>query len=423
MSDGRVTSNARDAAPFLVFIAASLMLAASPLVLADEIGNGPERLQLGDPARRALTIEPVLDGILDTRRRDTVGPSEFVARLQDVRVLFIGEEHTNGEFHRVQLQTIEALHAAGRKVIIGLEMFPWGENPALDRWVRGELDESRFLDESKWYEVWSHHWGHYRDIFRFAREKKLRMVGLNAPREVVRSVRSSGSFDGLDPEVRRRFPPIIDVTSAEHREVVRSYFDPDDALHSKMSAEQQERLYLAQVTWDASMGWQAGAALSKPADPREIVVVLIGAGHVAYDLGAARQLASGFDGRIASLIPVTVGPRKPGTPPKVVSAAYAQFIWGVPQTAQPTLPVLGVSLMGRIGKVPTQVIQVDDESSAAAAGLRVGDVLRSLDGLTIDGSATLQRKVGDYRWGDTAVLSIERDGKPLTLTLHFRRRS
>ena len=126
---------------------------------------GPEHLQVGDPARRALTVEPVLDGIVDTRRRETISTAEFVKRLESTRVLFISEEHTNGEFHRVQLRAIEALQAAGRKVIIGLEMFPWGDNPVLDRWSRGELDEQRFLDESRWYEVWSHHWGHYRDIF------------------------------------------------------------------------------------------------------------------------------------------------------------------------------------------------------------------------------------------------------------------
>jgi uncharacterized iron-regulated protein len=379
-------------------------------------------LKVGDPARRSATIAPILDGITDTRRGDTIDATEFARRLRDVRVLFIGEEHTNGEFHRVQLRTIEALHAAGRKVIIGLEMFPWGPNDSLERWRRGELEEQKFLDESRWYEVWSHHWGHYRDIFFFARDQRLRLVGLNAPREVVRTVRASGGFDGLDPDTRKKLPPRIDLSSQEHRQVVRSYFDGDDALHLKMSADEQEKLYLAQVTWDASMGWQAGQALSTPTDPREIVVVLIGAGHVAYDLGAARQLSGGgFRGGIASLIPVTIPLRAEGAAPKTISASYAGFVWGVPQTAQPTLPVLGVSLMGRIGKEPTKVIQVDASSSAASAGIRVGDVLRSLDGIRLENGATLQRKVGDYRWGDSATLQIERDGQPLELHLVFRR--
>jgi S1-C subfamily serine protease len=53
--------------------------------------------------------------------------------------------------------------------------------------------------------------------------------------------------------------------------------------------------------------------------------------------------------------------------------------------------------------------------------VRVGDVLRSLDGTVIDGTVALQRKVGEYDWGDAARLEIERAGVPMTLPLVFRR--
>jgi uncharacterized iron-regulated protein len=376
-----------------------------------------EHLHIGDPARRDRVARVELDAITDTASGQQIGAAALAEKLRDVRVLFIGEEHTNGEFHRVQLAAIAALHAAGRKVILGLEMFPWDPQPALERWSRGELTEPQLLDESRWYEVWSHHYGHYREIFAFARDQRLRIVGLNAPREVVRDVRAKG-FDALAPEIRRRMPPTIDLGNTEHRTLVQAYFDADDPLHAKMSAEQQEGVYRAQVTWDASMGWQAGQALSTPNDPREIVVVLIGGGHVAYGLGAERQLRSAFKGRTATLIPVTV---TYGATNTEVSAAYANFLWGVPQTAQPTLPVLGVSLMGRIGKEPTKVIQIDAGSTADRAGMKVGDILRELDGVKIDGTAALQRKIGDYRWGDSAKLRIERDTQSLTLPIDFRR--
>jgi uncharacterized iron-regulated protein len=387
-------------------------LMAGVLAWPADAASDVEQLRLGDSARRERSVDVVLDGVTDTRTGELIDTVELARRLKDVRVLFIGEAHTNGEFHRVQLNVIKALRVAGRKPIIGLEMFPWDPQPALDRWSRGELDEARFLDESRWYDVWSHHYGHYRDIFRYARDQRLKLVGLNAPRDVVRTVRSKG-FEALPPETRGRFPPNIDLSNTEHRTLVRAYFDDDDPLHAKMSDEALEGIYRAQVTWDAAMGWQAGQALTDPADPREIVVVLIGVGHVAYDLGAARQLASGFKGGIASLIPVTV--------PKRINAAYAQFVWGIPRTAQPTLPVLGVSLMGRLGQQPSAVIQVETGSSAAAAGVRVGDVLRSLDGTVIDGTVALQRKVGEYDWGDAARLEIERAGVPMTLPLVFRR--
>ncbi|MBM4213143.1 MAG: ChaN family lipoprotein, partial [Gammaproteobacteria bacterium] len=117
-------------------LSAGLWAGGQSLAAEPAAASGPEQLRVGDPARRERSVTPVLDGIVDTRCNEVIDTVELARRLRDVRVLFIGEEHTNGEFHRVQLRTIEALHAAGRKVIIGLEMFPWGDNPSLERWRR-----------------------------------------------------------------------------------------------------------------------------------------------------------------------------------------------------------------------------------------------------------------------------------------------
>ncbi len=404
---------------FALAACVAIVAPAAAAESADAANPGPQQLAIGDQARKDRLAAVTLDGITDTAKGEVIDAGEFARRLADVRVLFIGEEHTNGEFHRAQLRAIEALQAAGRKVIVGLEMFPYTTTQPLEDWTAGKLTEQQFLEQAKWYETWSHHWGHYREIFDYARDHKLRMVGVNVPREVVRTVRSTG-LDALDPETRKHMPPSIDTTSVEHRQLVQSYFESDDPLHSKMPPEQVEGLYLAQVTWDSAMGWNAGQALTTPADMREIVVVLIGSGHVAYGLGAERQLAPHFKGGIASLIPVTVR-GEDGKPLAGVRASYADFLWGVPWTAQPTLPVLGVSRMGRIGNEPGKIIQIDQGSTADQAGLKVGDILRTLDGVKIDGSTSLQRQVGEYRWGDAAELVIERDGQPVTLKIAFRR--
>jgi hypothetical protein len=75
----------------------------------------PQQLALGDPSRKGRQAPVRLDGITDTATGELIAAGELARRLGDVRVLFVGEEHTNGEFHRVQRRVIEALHAAGRK--------------------------------------------------------------------------------------------------------------------------------------------------------------------------------------------------------------------------------------------------------------------------------------------------------------------
>ncbi|MEZ5497788.1 MAG: ChaN family lipoprotein [Steroidobacteraceae bacterium] len=377
------------------------------------------QMRLGDPDR-AQRLAPVqLDGITASDSGESLSPAGLARSLANARILFIGEEHTNFEFHRVQLEVIRALHEAGREVLIGLEMFRYTDQAMLDRWNAGEIALADFPSESKWYEVWSHQWGYYRDIFAYARDQHIPMYGINVPREVVRTVRAKG-FAALESEAQQHMPPHIDITSADHRKLFRAYFDEDDALHSQMSPEALEGMYQAQTTWDGAMAWNAMKALQAHGGKDAIMVVFIGSGHVAFGLGSVRQIRPHFKERIATLIPVWVR-EEDGTPVASVRASYADYVWGVPPTAGPGLPELGVSLMGSVGKEPTKLIRVDRNSSAAAAGLKVGDILRKLGGQTIDSNAALQRVCADYRWGEAVPVVIERGGETRTLELVFRR--
>ena len=81
-------------------------LLAGALAWPARAANDVEQLQLGDPARRERSIDVVLDGVTDTSSGELIDTVELARRLKDVRVLFIGEEHTNGEFHRVQLSSV-----------------------------------------------------------------------------------------------------------------------------------------------------------------------------------------------------------------------------------------------------------------------------------------------------------------------------
>jgi len=99
------------------------------------------KLKIGDPARRDREAAIVLDGITDTAAGKTLTTGELTTKLDDVRVLFVGESHTDIAFHRVQLQVIRELHRRGREVLIGLEMYPYTEQASLDMWNGGSVGE------------------------------------------------------------------------------------------------------------------------------------------------------------------------------------------------------------------------------------------------------------------------------------------
>lgn len=377
----------------------------------------PLRLPIGDSARREREAAVVLDAITDTARGDLITPLELPARLSGVRLLLTGESHTDMDSHRVQMRVLEGLHAAGRKVAIGLEMLP-AETQGLDAWMGGGISEEKFLQASGWYRHWGYNWGYYRDIFLFARDKKIPLVGVNAPREAIALVRRKG-FEGLSEEERKGLPLSVDTESAEHLRLFKASFE-DAGFHASMTEEQWKGLFAAQCAWDAAMAWHAVGALEKMGGESAILILLAGAGHVQYGLGIQRQAAKFFKGKIATLLPVAVADDK-GRPVKGVRASYADFLWGVPAEADPLYPNLGISTRTREEEKRLEIIHVEKDSPAEKAGLQTGDVLLALDGAEVRDRETLNRLLAAKNWGDAAGFSVKRKGEVLAVPVIFRR--
>jgi uncharacterized iron-regulated protein len=375
-------------------------------------------LAIGDPARKGKEAPVVLDGITDTRTGELITPAELPKRLAGARLVLVGESHTDMDFHRSQLRVLQELARSGRPVLVGLEMYPYTEQRYLDDWVDGRLTEEAFLKTSRWYEAWGYNWLYYRDLFLFCRDHNLRMVAVNAPREVVTAVRKKG-FQGLTPEEAAHIPTDIDTSSPEHRALFKSFFEGGgDSLHSGMSEAQWDSMIAAQSTWDATMAFNAVQALQGGKDA--VMVVLVGSGHVVYGLGIQRQAARHFDGGIATVVPVSVRDAE-GHEVKTVQASYADFVWGLPAAGDPLYPSLGLSTEAAEGGKALKVILVSEKSPAEKAGVQVGDVIVSLDGAPVPDKETLNRLVAAERWGDEAALTVKRGSDTRVFRVALRR--
>ncbi len=400
----------------------ALLFLLLPLLLAATLHAQEKTLHLaiGDPARKDKEAPVVLDGITDTRTGEVITPSELPKRLAGARLVLVGESHTDMDYHLCELRVLQELAGAGRPVLVGLEMYPYPEQRFLDDWVNGRLTEEAFLRDSRWYENWGYNWLYYRDIFLFAREHKLRMVALNAPRDVVTAVRKKG-FKNLTPEEAAHIPADIDTSSPEHRVLFKSYFEGGgDPLHSGMTDAQWDAMIAAQSTWDATMAFHAVQALQEPGGRDAVMVVLVGSGHVVYGLGIQYQAARHFQGKIATVVPVNVRDGE-GHEVKTVQASYADFIWGVPAQTDPLYPSLGLSTNPVEGEKALKVILVSEKTPAAKAGVQVGDVIVSLDGTTVPDRETLNRLIAAKRWGDEAALTVRRGSETKTLRVILRR--
>jgi len=376
-------------------------------------------LPVGDAARRDKYTSVAADVIVDTTKGDQITPDVVAARLDNVQVLLIGETHTSPEFHRVQARMIRALEARGRKVIVGLEMFPAPQQPSLDAWNQGLYSEEGFLTLGRWYEHWGYNWRLYREIFLHARDHKMPMYAVNGPRDAVAAVRRKG-FAGLSDEEKKFLPPTIALDDADHLAVFKAAIGDGDAAHG-MTEDAWKGMAASQATWDASMAWHSLKALERHPDPKSIVVILVGSGHVIYGVGIERQLKNWFKGGIASIVPVPAVRDDNEVTPKVRST-YANFVWGLPKDDSAPFPRLGISTRSS-GPADGQreIILVEPDSIGAKAGFKMKDVLVSMDGQPIGDREVFMRLMADKEWGDGATFIVKRGDADVTIPVVFTR--
>ncbi|MGD8924767.1 MAG: ChaN family lipoprotein, partial [Syntrophobacterales bacterium] len=189
-----------------------------------------------------------------------------------------------------------ALKQADVSVAIGLEMFRRDSQPDLDRWVKGDLSEKEF--EKIYYKNWNYPWPLYKDIFLYAREHKIPLVGLNVPPEVTKQVAREG-FDSLTPEQRGDLPMVSCRVDPEYMAFIRRSL----AMHGHGGLN-FTRFCEAQLVWDTAMAWSLLGFLEK--NPDATVVVIAGSGH-SWKRGIPAQVSSRADVPLKVILPEISG--------------------------------------------------------------------------------------------------------------------
>lgn len=91
--------------------------------------------------------------------------------------------------------------------------------------------------------------------------------------------------------------------------------------------------------------------------------------------------------------------------------------------ANPEMPVLGIGMGMRRSVSGVPVESVVPRSPSAAAGVRVGDIIRSMDGTEIRDAKTLLQILAKRESGDRVKLGILRDRQTVEITVTLARRS
>jgi uncharacterized iron-regulated protein len=233
--------------------------------------------------------------IIDVARQVEISPQDLLTDLRQVQVIFMGEFHDHVGHHRAQLSVIDALDNDERPLAIGLEMFRKDSQESLDRWVDNDLPLEQFLEV--YNDNWSI-WPAYHGIFRHARNAKVKMLGLNIPRQITRKVASSG-FQSLSAEERQMLGDVQCQVNPIYGNFIRQAMGGHGGHGSQY-------LYFceAQLLWDTMMAHNLVEFLKENPDYR--VVVMAGSGH-AWKFGIPRQMLEEADISYRVILPEVIG--------------------------------------------------------------------------------------------------------------------
>ncbi len=374
---------------------------------------------LGDPEMPyPPSHEPEVGGVLHIPTGIFVTQEQMLAAATDAKIIYMGETHDNPASHRLEMDLLKAL--ADRypgQVALGMEMMTHEQQTVLDRWVAGELSEKELLEKSRWYDVWRMDFDYYKALFLFCRDKKIPIIGLNATKMEVKAV-ASGDFSKLDEEKHKRLPQ-LDMTDPYQRAMVKAVYGG----HNHGGGD-KERFLRVQTLWDEMMAANVARYLSSPQGSGRHMLVIAGGHHVSYGFGIPRRVFRRLpvsyvlignedieysNGKKEKVMEVTL--------PDMPMPAFDYVQYTKYESLGKQQVRLGILLDE--GEKGVEVKAVLPSSTAARAGLQKGDILRAIDGETVNKSFDVIYVIKQKQPGDEVDLRIERQGENKQLKIRF----
>jgi uncharacterized iron-regulated protein len=227
-------------------------------------------------------LEP---GLYDGLAGRAASLDEVAFRVLPGSVVIVTEQHDIRLHHANQLEVLRALGRVGLRASVGMEFLAYPDQPWVDRFVRGEIQEPEFLRGVGW-QGYPFEW--YRPLVLFPGVAGGQVRALNAPARLTRALAQRG-LDGLTAEERGLLPPDFQVGS-------RPYFERFAAVmgqHGPPSEAALRNYFAAQSAWDDTMAWQAAEFIR--AYPDQVLVIIVGDFHASYGGGLPdRLLARGL---------------------------------------------------------------------------------------------------------------------------------
>ncbi len=263
--------------------------------------------------------------IISAKNGMPISFEDLITDLSSVRIIYIGEIHTDTAHHKIQLKVIKELFKKHPNIIVGMEMFDHTYKKILDLWSAGELDKKTFLKKVHWYANWKFDFRLYSDVLDFIKEKKIRLVGMNIPSHIPPKI-SIGGIESLSEDEKKHLPRKINTSNTAHR----AYMEQVFKHHHIRGRENFDNFYMAQCVWEDAMAESIARNLKD-----NIMVALVGNGHIKNKFGIPDRAFSRTGAAFRTIYPAPAGTK--------AELSFADYIWVTPSIGKETRRKMPVS--------------------------------------------------------------------------------
>ena len=264
---------------------AVIQLCTLTLLLALSFGCAQERRSIldSDEARQWQPWQ-----VMETQTGRILSSSDWLKTLAQYEIVYLGEEHHNPYHIEAALKVLNQLSTDGFQPIIGMEMFGWDGQPALDDYLsKGRLSRSDFLDQVRWTSNWGGAFEDYEPLVTFARDQGLSIRAMNPPKPLIRRIVKAGLAKVREePEWTQwslHQEDIVDDPSYRARII-----DQLQRCHGGGNENHFHTMYEASMVRDEGMAKTLAAGIHEfrrgTSGLRNIIVSYTGGGHIQYGL-------------------------------------------------------------------------------------------------------------------------------------------
>ncbi len=382
---------------------------------------------------RNFPVEINAGDIVHVATGEKINFAQLADSLDGVRIVYVGEVHSNRESHVLELQVLKEFYKRnGGNVAVGLEMFKRPHQDILDKWTGGEISEKDLLFSTDWDYEWGYDYNHYKGIMDFIRDNKIPVVALNIKREFQKKISRDG-IEGLSEEERKTLPE-IDTTDVYHRRylerIMKGHGDTD-------VSEAFERFYLIQCVWEDVMADSISKYLSSPEGKDKKLLVFIGGGHIIYHFGVPKRVYRHNHLPYLTVATYELRDLKPEDDHPLFAsdiplqpADYVNVVELIKSKAPKVM--LGVIIRNLQEEKEKQdkkeeeeqkhkvvIDSVREESPAGKAGLKAGDIILSMDDENVSKVFDVIYHVRQKKAGDTCLIEILRGEEEMPVEVTF----